>query len=45
MKSYKELQEVRDFWNSESCGEGYMEGNTDIEMYTSETKNRYKNDL
>ena len=36
-----ELNEVHDFWNSESCGERYALGEDDKEKFLSETKNRY----
>lgn len=36
-----ELNEVHNFWNSESCGERYALGEDDKEKFLSETKNRY----
>ena len=38
---YKELTDVKEFWNSESCGERYATGNNPVEFYTSETDSRY----
>ena len=40
MKEIK-LNEVHNFWNSESCGERYALGEDDKEKFLSETKNRY----
>ena len=37
----KELSEVQNFWNAESCGERYALGEEDKEKFLSETKNRY----
>jgi len=37
-----QLADVKDFWNSESCGERYAHGDTAYEQYISETENRYK---
>lgn len=34
-------KDVKEFWNSESCGERYAEDGTDYELYVSETENRY----
>jgi len=36
-----ELNEVHNFWNSESCGERYALGEDDKEKFLSETKDRY----
>ena len=36
-----ELDEVRNFWNSESCGERYAIGEDDKEKFHSETVSRY----
>ena len=36
-----ELNEVHNFWNSESCGERYALGEDDKEKFLTETKNRY----
>ncbi|MDA9321720.1 class I SAM-dependent methyltransferase [Gammaproteobacteria bacterium] len=36
------INEVHDFWNSESCGERHAEGNSEIERYNSQEQTRYK---
>lgn len=30
---YKELTDVRDYWNSESCGERYADGDNAAKLY------------
>ena len=37
-----ELQEVRDFWNGQSCGEVYASGESELERYENETRTRYE---
>jgi len=37
-----EFNKVHDFWNSESCGERYAIGDSSIEKFLNEEKNRYK---
>ena len=37
-----ELNEVHNFWNSESCGERYALGKDEKEKFLSETKKRYE---
>ena len=39
---YKELVDVKDFWNTESCGERYAYGDSAVDFYVSETKSRYE---
>jgi ubiquinone/menaquinone biosynthesis C-methylase UbiE len=36
------LGKVHSYWNEESCGESYAEGNIDREGYLAETKTRYE---
>ena len=36
------LEEVHDYWNSESCGERYAEGDSEYERFTTEEKTRYE---
>lgn len=38
----KNLDDVHDFWNSESCGERYALGKNNKDKFTSETNKRYK---
>ena len=37
-----QLKEVHDFWNSESCGERYAIGKSDLDKFISEEKKRYE---
>lgn len=36
------IELVRNFWNSESCGERYSTGNSEVQKFLSEEKLRYK---
>ena len=36
------LDKVKNFWETESCGERYVSGNDDYSKFISETNNRYK---
>jgi len=38
---YKKINQVRDFWNSESCGERYALGENIGQKFLNEEKNRY----
>lgn len=38
----KELTEVKDFWNAESCGERHAEGATELERFKSQEELRYQ---
>mgnify|MGYP001355844702 CR=1 FL=1 len=35
------LSEIENFWNQESCGERYANGESELEFYTSESESRY----
>ena len=37
-----EINKVHDFWNSESCGERYALGDSNVEKFLNEEKSRYK---
>ncbi len=37
-----EINKVHDFWNSESCGERYALGDSSVQKFLNEEKNRYK---
>ena len=34
---YKNLNDVKDYWNRESCGERYAVGKNSIDYYNSDT--------
>jgi len=36
------LQEVKDFWNTESCGERHADGPSDLERFRSQEERRYQ---
>lgn len=41
MDNFK-IEQVHNFWNSESCGERYALGDSSVEKFLNEEKNRYK---
>ena len=41
MRNFK-INKVRNFWNSESCGERYAIGNSSAKKFSNEKINRYK---
>lgn len=41
MNNFK-IEQVHNFWNSESCGERYALGDSSVEKFLNEEKNRYK---
>ena len=41
MKNLK-IEKVHDFWNAESCGERYAQGNSNFKKFLNEKLNRYK---